>query len=268
MKLFYRALGQGPPLIILHGLYGSSDNWLTIAGKLKKYYHIYLIDQRNHGQSPHHPIHDYPSMCEDLDEFMQDQRLDKAILLGHSMGGKTALFFAACHPEKVMALIVADISPRTYEIGEGSGTSFQVHQKMMETMLHLDLDALRSRDEALKALEPSIPSERVRHFLLKNLTRDKNNRFKWKINLPVLYQQLPNILAGLDRDPRFQDIQLISFPVLFLKGGNSNYISDPDLPVIKKFFPYAEIETIPGTGHWLHAEQPDLFVKIILEFLE
>jgi len=266
MKLAHRELGEGPSLIILHGLYGSSDNWLSIARKLENHYHVFLVDQRNHGQSPHHPVHDFTALCDDLDEFIQDQRIDKAILLGHSMGGKTAMFYAVCHPEKVNALIVVDISPRTYQVREGSGTSFQMHKKMMEAMLNLDLKTFSSREEVMKALKPTIPSKRTRQFLLKNLARYNNNGFKWKINLPVLYKQLPNILKGLDSYSVLKDRQITSIPVLFIRGENSEYITEEDILIIQKHFPYAEVVTSPGTGHWLHAEQPDFFVTKILDF--
>ncbi|MCD6201611.1 MAG: alpha/beta fold hydrolase [Bacteroidales bacterium] len=267
MTLFYRELGEGPPLIILHGLYGSSDNWLSIARKLSDRYHIYLVDQRNHGQSPHDPVHDFPVLSDDLDEFILEHRLDHVILLGHSMGGKTALFYAVSHPDKTSALVVVDISPRTYHIGQGSGTSFGMHKEMMEAMLHSDVSLLSSRQQVMEALRPAIPQERVRQFLLKNLTRDDNHHFKWKINLPVLYDQLPNILKGLDSYPELKDRQITSFPVLFIKGEKSGYISEEDLPVIHQYFPLAEIEVIADAGHWVHAEQPEVFVKTILDFL-
>ncbi len=268
MKLFFREQGEGPGLIILHGLYGSSDNWLSIARKLSEQYHVYLVDQRNHGRSPHDPVHDFRALCNDLDEFIHDRNLEKAILLGHSMGGKTAMFYAACHPEEVQALIVVDISPRTYRLEGDSGTSFLLHKQMMEAMLQLDLQDITSRTEVLEKLKPSIPSERVRHFLLKNLIRKDDNSFAWKINLPVLYDQLPNILQGLDSDPQYRDKQFTSFPVLFIRGEDSGYITAEDLPAIRKYFPFAETITIPDAGHWLHAEQPEKFIRAVLDFLE
>ncbi len=135
-------------------------------------------------------------------------------------------------------------------------------------MLDLDLQTFSSRQEVTDALAPAIPQERIRQFLMKNLTRDDHNRFKWKINLPVLYEQLPNILKGLNSDPELRNKQVTSFPVLFIKGENSNYITEEDIPVIHKYFPYAETVVIPGAGHWLHAEQPELLVKTILDFLD
>jgi len=267
MKLFYRETGEGEPLVILHGLYGSSDNWMTVARRLGEDYHVFLLDQRNHGRSPHSPHHDYPSMVSDLETFANDRDLERFILLGHSMGGKTAMFFAARHPARIRALIPIDISPRTYRLTGDNGTSFSMHKKMMEALMQLDLATLHSRDEVMNALENTIPSVRIRQFLLKNLTRDENHRFRWKINLPVLYHSLENILAGLDEDPSLQGKQFSSFPVLFIRGADSGYIGEEDIPLIRRFFPGAEIATIPGTGHWLHAEQPQKFIRIILDFL-
>ncbi len=267
MKLFFRETGAGDPLVILHGLYGSSDNWMTVARQLGQYYHLFLPDLRNHGRSPHDTVHDYPSMVADLEEFVHDQGFDRFSLMGHSMGGKTAMYYALQHPGKINALISVDISPRTYRMEDKSGTSFGMHKKMMEAMLRLDLPAMRTRNEIMEALAGAIPSERVRQFLLKNLTRDEQNRFRWKINLPVLYNNLHNILAGPDSDPALKDKRFDTAPVLFLRGGNSNYITEEDIPLIHRFFPQAEIYTVPGAGHWLHAEQPEHLIRKVIDFL-
>lgn len=267
MKLFYRETGHGPDLIIIHGLYGSSDNWMSVARALSEDFHVYLIDQRNHGNSPHSPVHDYPSMCEDLAEFIADKNISNPVILGHSMGGKTAMFYAACHPEEISALIVVDISPRTYIIREDSGERFSGHKKIMEAMMQLDLEHITTRQEALDALATSIPAERVRQFLLKNLYRDEQNRFRWKINIEALYRNLPEILKGLDHDPLAEGKSFSGFPVLFVRGGDSTYIQDSDIVLIRKIFPYAEIVTIPGTGHWVHAEQPGIFLETVRSFL-
>ncbi len=267
MKLFFRETGAGAPLVILHGLYGSSDNWMTVARQLGQHYHVYLPDLRNHGRSPHDPRHDYPSMVADLEEFIRDRGLEQFVLMGHSMGGKTAMYYALQHPRRLHALIPVDISPRTYRLHSDSGTSFSLHKQMMEAMLQLDLPAMRTRNEVMEALSKAIPSERVRQFLLKNLTRDEQNRFRWKINLPVLYDSLPRILLGPDSDPLLKEKHFDAAPVLFLRGGNSNYITDEDIPLIRKFFPQAEIRTIPGAGHWLHAEQPERLINEVVGFL-
>jgi pimeloyl-ACP methyl ester carboxylesterase len=267
MKLFYRETGSGFPLVILHGLYGSSDNWMTLARQLGKEFHVFLPDQRNHGRSPHSPRHDYPAMVADLEEFVTERGLQRFILLGHSMGGKTAMFYALQHPEKITALIPVDISPRTYHLTGDSGSSFRQHKKLMEAMLRLDLSALRSREEVTEALAEAIPSLRIRQFLLKNLTRDGQNHFRWKINLPALHDNLEKILTGLDSDPLLSQKQLDNAPVLFVRGANSGYITDEDIPLIHRFFPQAQIQTIPAAGHWLHAEQPEQFLHTVTDFL-
>lgn len=267
MKLFYRETGEGEPLVILHGLYGSSDNWMTVARQLGKHFHVYLPDQRNHGQSPHSTRHDYPAMVDDLEEFAGSLGPGRFILMGHSMGGKTAMFFALRHPQRISALIPVDISPRTYAAGSDKGTSFALHKKMMEAMLRLDLTTMHSRDEVTEALAREIPSLRIRQFLLKNLTRDERHRFRWKINLPVLYDNLGKILEGPDRDPQLRERRFTEAPVLFIRGGASDYLPDDDLPLIHRFFPQARISTLAGAGHWLHAEQPGPFLQTVTEFL-
>ncbi len=267
MRLFYRETGEGEPLVILHGLYGSSDNWMTIARKLGEHYHVILPDQRNHGQSPHSRRHDYPAMAADLEELACRLHLDRFILMGHSMGGKTAMFFALRHPQRISALIPLDISPRTYRISSDNGTSFALHKKIMEAMLRLDLAALHSRDEVTEALARNIPPLKIRQFLLKNLTRDDRHRFRWKINLPALYDNLEKILEGPDRDPELRERRFTGAPVLFIRGGASAYLPDDDLPLIHRFFPQARIHTLAGAGHWLHAEQPEPFIRTVTEFL-
>ncbi len=267
MKLFFRETGSGMPLVILHGLYGSSDNWMSIARQLADDYRVILPDQRNHGESPHSPVHNYPALIADLEAFVRDRELDHFILMGHSMGGKTAIYYALQHPERVAALIPVDISPRTYRLTGDPGTSFSQHKKMMEAMLRLDLSALRIRQEVTDALAGAIPSLRIRQFLMKNLARDDQGRFRWKINLPALYDNLEKILPGPDSDPLLSQKQFTSAPVLFVRGARSGYITKEDMPVIRRFFPQAQIKTLPDAGHWLHAEQPELFLHTVTDFL-
>jgi len=268
MKLFHRKYGEaGPPLIIVHGLYGASDNWVTIARELAEDHEVYVVDQRNHGESPQADVHDYASMRDDLAEFMDDQGIEKASLLGHSMGGKTVMLFAMTWPERVESLIVVDIAPVAYhELAEESHTT-AIHSKMIDAMMELDLDSLESRDEASAALAPKIGSERIRLFLMKNLTRDKNQQFKWKINLPVLKKYLDEIMDALPADKVISEGGIKGFPVVFFKGEESDYIRPGHYDLIRKIFPTAEIISIPKAGHWVHAEQPDLLVKNIKYFL-
>lgn len=268
MKLFHRKYGtSGPPLIIVHGLYGASDNWVHIARELSESHEVFIVDQRNHGASPHSTEHNYEVMMEDLLEFMDEQQLEKSILLGHSMGGKTTMFFAERYPERVSALIVVDIAPISYHARAVTSHISGNHAKMIDAMLELNLSTLESRDEASRALATKIGSERIRMFLLKNLTRDENKLFKWKINLPVLRDNLSAVLDGLDIDTIRSKGGITGFPVLFISGENSDYIKAEDHMTIRMVFPTAEIVSISGSGHWVHAEKPELLVKNVRYFL-
>lgn len=265
MDLFFRKFGDGPPFIILHGLYGSSDNWVSTGRKLSANYEVYLVDQRNHGKSPHSPQHNYHLLKEDLLEFMDKQSIDKAIILGHSMGGKTAMFFAVDYPERVNNLIVADISPIAYK--NKKSTQLLFHSTIINAMLHIDFKHVKNREDIDQMLSSSIPSERVRQFLLKNVSRTKDNQFKWSLNLESISNELENIMDGLTIENFKDGNGITGFPVLFIKGEKSDYIESTDREAIKTVFPFAEIETIPNAGHWLHAEQPKLFLEIIQNFL-
>jgi len=268
MKLFHRKYGtSGPPLIIVHGLYGASDNWVNIARELAGSYEVFVVDQRNHGASPHSKEHNYEVMMEDLKEFMDDQQLEKAILLGHSMGGKTIMFFAERYPERVSSLIVVDIAPIPYHDLAVTSHIAGNHSKMIDAMLELKLSTIESREEASRALAVKIGSERIRMFLLKNLTRGEDKQFKWKINLSVLKDNLSAILEGLDIDTIRSNGGITGFPVLFISGEESDYIKAEDHTTIKTVFPTAEIVFIKNSGHWVHAEQPALLIKNINYFL-
>lgn len=261
MELFFRKYGQGPPLIIIHGLYGSSDNWVSIGRELANDFEVLLIDQRNHGRSPHSNDHNYQLLKEDLREFMDKQSIEKAIIIGHSMGGKTAMFFAAEYPERVSHLIVADISPRSYKSSKSS--QLLAHTKIIKGMFNLDFYGITNREDIDAILAKSIPENRIRQFLLKNIKRTKDNEYSWSLNIKTIRNELVNILEGLDDNHS----EIMGFPVLFIKGANSDYISDEDIRIIQKIFPYADIETIPEAGHWLHAEQPELFLKKVRDFI-
>ena len=191
MNLFFRKYGSGPPIIIVHGLYGASDNWVQIAKILGSHFEIFLIDQRNHGRSPHNPVHTYPAMRDDLLEFMDQQGIPAAILLGHSMGGKTIMFFAADHPDRTAGLIVIDIAPKTYQGSKGPLS----HQSIMKTMSGIDFEGIKTRAEVDKKLTRDLPSKRVRQFLMKNLHRNKDQTFSWSLNLESLRNNLDHILG-------------------------------------------------------------------------
>lgn len=267
MELFYRKYGQGPSLIIVHGLYGSSDNWTGIARALGKYFEVYVVDQRNHGRSPHSPKHNYELMKNDLYEFVERHSIGKAIFLGHSMGGKSVMFFAAAHPEKVNGLIVVDIAPKSYKLTAKAMKKTIDHETILRSMAKVDFSSVQSRGEVDKALAIDIGLERVRLFLMKNLERDGQKGFRWKINVETLIKCLDSILSGMNEKDFEKGGEITGFPVLFIKGANSDYILDSDLPLIKTIFPYSEFAVIPKTGHWLHVEQPELLVESILEFM-
>jgi esterase len=264
MKLFYRKFGDGPPLIILHGLYGSSDNWVTIARRLGDSYTVYLPDQRNHGQSPHSNIHDYDSMRDDLFELLTDLRLKKIFLVGHSMGGKTAIAFAARWPEMINGLIVADISPFTGE--KTKLLVYNQHITILKAILSIDISSIRSRGQAESLLLEKIPSEKVRAIIMKNLQRNAGERFSWKMNPVSLYNNLENIMAGIDLSEGFSQ-PVTGFPVIFLKGSDSDYLSLSDMVLIKKVFPTAELIEIKGAGHWIHADKPEEVIRQIRNLL-
>ncbi|MFW5720975.1 MAG: alpha/beta fold hydrolase [Bacteroidota bacterium] len=265
MDLFFRKFGEGPPLIILHGLYGSSDNWVSIGRKLSENYKVYILDQRNHGKSPHTPQHNYKLLKEDLLEFMDKQSIDKAIILGHSMGGKTAMFFAVDYPERINSLIIVDISPKSYN--DTNSIQLLSHSTIINSMYKVDLSKVKTREDIDKILSQTISSKRVRQFLLKNVNRTKDNRFAWSINLESISNELENIMDGLNIESFKKGAGITGFPVLFIKGEKSDYIETSDKTVIETIFPFAEIETIPDAGHWLHAEQPEIFLKTIQKFL-
>ena len=267
MELFFRQFGHGSPVIILHGLYGSSDNWVTTGKILAEDFKVFLIDQRNHGNSPHSPEHNYNVLKNDLLQFMNDHNLEKAVLIGHSMGGKTAMSFATEYSERVQALIVVDIAPGPYKNDFHAVSKTPNFMNIMSAMLGVDFSKVKSRSDADKQLEPVIPSARSRQFLLKNIVRTKDNQYTWKLNIKALYDQLPEIMDGLKIKNFTENDRIRKFPVLFIKGEKSNFISADDTDIIQTIFPESRIITIPDAGHWLHAEKPDLFIKTVKDFL-
>ena len=261
MKLFHRSYGNGPPLIILHGLYGSSDNWVSIAKMVSEHYTVYLPDLRNHGLSPHSEVMNYQAMSEDLLELAQQLNLNNFFLAGHSMGGKVAMSFALTWPEKISGLLIVDISPFVNEFGKNN--EYLKHKTILEAMYKLNLSKITTRNDADAELKKKIKSEKIRGFILKNLQRSTENKFTWKPNVPVLLNNLESIMESIDPGT-IPDEQITGFPVIFLKGSESDYIKKEDYPAILKIFPAAEINEIQGAGHWLHADKPEEFVKSLL----
>lgn len=254
MKLFYREFGNGQPLIILHGLFGMSDNWVSLGRKLGEYFHVYLLDLRNHGQSPHSPEFNYPVLAADLLEFLQDNKIQAANLLGHSLGGKASMLFSLQHSEMVRKLIVVDIAPKAY--------SHPHFKQFLKLLLNMDLGKIHSRIESDRILAAKIPQTAIRQFLLKNLRRNEQNRFEWKLNLKALYENLDKVLEAIDSGGKTFD-----GPVLFLRGERSDYIKDEDIPQIKELFPKAVIKTVPGATHWVHADNPQFVLQTVTDFV-
>lgn len=265
MELFFRKVGENKPaLIIMHGLYGASDNWMNIAKLWSSSYEVFLLDLRNHGRSPHSDDHTYQAMRDDVITFMDAQNIQKAIIVGHSMGGKVAMHIAMKVPERINALIVVDIAPKNYTVENDENVAR--HDRILNSMHSLDLEKLKRREDINQFLSTAIPEERTRLFIMKNLKRTKQQTFEWKLNLPIIYKEILNITKGFDDE----DIVLntTGFPVLFIRGERSKYIQDKDEDRILEFFPFADIETIENAGHWIHAEQPEALSEMLIEFLE
>ena len=252
MELHFRALGEGPPLILLHGLLGSLDNWLPLGRKFATQFTVFAVDQRNHGLSPHSDEFGYDTMARDLHEFMQAQGLRSAHVLGHSMGGKTAMQFALLYPDQVDKLVVVDISPRAHD-ARNTGT--------IQALLALDLSAFQHRPELDAALAASVPDLELRQFLLKNVGRDKSGAFRWKVNLSAIWENRRHLAAALDSPSQFRK------PALFVRGGKSDFVTDTEGELIRRLFPRAVIETIPNAGHWVHVDAPEELSRSVMEFL-
>jgi len=253
MKLAFRKIGSGKPLFILHGLFGSSDNWQTLSKSFAEFFTVYLIDARNHGRSPHSNEFSYALMSDDLLELMADEGLEKIILLGHSMGGKTAMQFAVSHPHKVEKMIIVDIGPKKYPA---------TNQFVVDALDTFDPQNLSSRKEAEVLLAKYIPEESVKQFLLKNLYWNENQKLQWRFNYQSLKENLKAVGEVTPMPPNPIDI-----PVLFLKGEKSDYIFLADIKLMQAMFPQAQLQVIPNAGHWVHADKPKEFVEAVLKFL-
>lgn len=251
MKLFYRQSGEGDPLIILHGLFGSSDNWYSLAKVFAQFNTVYLVDQRNHGQSPHSPDFNYKLLTEDLNDFVTEHQIVNPVVLGHSMGGKVAMNFAVKYPDKLKKLIVVDIVPKKYPVH---------HDHILEGMMAIPLATLTTRTEADTILGGYVTEPEVRQFLLKNLARNSNGGFTWKINLEAIGQHIEELGDGMQYSGTYER------PTLFIKGSRSNYFNDGDELMMKAIFSKLETVTL-DTGHWVQAEKPEEFAKAALQFL-
>jgi esterase len=251
MNLHYRELGSGQPFVILHGLFGSSDNWQTHAKKLADYYRVILVDQRNHGHSSWSNEFSYELMAEDLLELCNDLALTNFILMGHSMGGKTAMTFAKNHENLISKLIIVDMGIKQYPMH---------HQQILEGLNSINLSEIESRSQAENSLSQFVESPGVKQFLLKNLYWNDEKKFSWRMNIPVLEREMQEILKKITFD---KEILIHS---LFIRGEYSNYILDEDWEEIEEVFPDSNLITIQNAGHWVHAEAPKDFIDKVLSF--
>lgn len=251
MLLHYKELGEGKPLVILHGLFGTSDNWQTHAKKLGEYYRVILVDQRNHGHSPWSEDFTYEYLADDLERLIIHLGIDQFTLIGHSMGGKTAMYYSQKYPTRLEKMVIVDIGIKQYPMH---------HNEIIKGIKSLDLTTISSRSAAEQAMIPFVDSYGVRQFLLKNLYWVEKGKFAWRMNVDVLEREMEEILAPI---PNIE----VWTPTLFLRGAMSNYILDEDWDAIEEIFPDATLETIEYAGHWVHSEQPDEFIEKVLGFI-
>lgn len=255
MKLAYREFGEGQPLIILHGLFGQSDNWNTLAKQFaEKGFRVFTIDQRNHGLSPHSNSWNYEVMADDLKELIDDHKLKNPVVLGHSMGGKTVMFFEYKYPGVADKLIIADISPRAYE---------PHHNEVLSALHAVDFAVIKTRKDAEAKLNEYIQDFGTKQFLLKNIywKDGDNNVMDWRFNLKVISDNYNNIGVSV---PEFKS----NVDCLIIRGEKSNYITDGDKHDFEKRFSRFELITIPQAGHWVHAEKPKEFFEAVVGFIK
>ena len=236
----------------MHGLFGMLDNWQTIAKKLAEDYMVYLVDLRDHGKSEHTDEFNYLLLAQDIAEFLESEWIHEAYIIGHSMGGKTALQLVKDHPDLVEKLIVVDIGIKSYKGG---------HEIILEALKTVPIDEVETRKEVEEHLSQYIPELGIRLFLMKNLTRNKKGGYRWKMNLNLLIKHYQDILAGITFD------HVVDTPTLFIRGGKSGYILDQDLKELSSHFEDMQLVTIADAGHWVHAEQPNELLSVIKSFL-
>jgi esterase len=247
------AVANAEPLIVLHGLFGAAINWRYICQSLAVERNVYALDLRNHGRSPHEGSMSFPHMAGDIVEFMDTHKLPPCTILGHSLGGKVAMQTALMRPERFRRLIVADIAPKQYP---------PRHDDIFEAIDIINKNVIASRQQADELVKSILPHQATRLFLLTNLRRDDAGKFSWRTNVDAIrgnYATIsgPPVAHGSSYDK----------PVLFIKGGRSPYIKEEDWPKIRRLFPNAELQTIEQSGHWVHTEQPEEFLKIVKQFL-
>jgi len=253
VNLFYRRSGSGKPLLILHGLFGLSDNWAGLSKFFAEKYDTILVDLRNHGQSPHDAVFNYQSMAADVAALIHKLELNDVYLIGHSMGGKVAMELARQSPELIQKMIIADIGTKYYP---------PHHQSIMKALFSVDLSNLKSRKQAEEMMSPFISNLGVMQFLLKNLFWPKPEVMAWRFNLKAIAEQIEEVGKALENNV------IIDIPTLFIRGELSDYILDQDWDSVQTQFPNAQLQTIEKAGHWLHAEQPQSFYHAVIHFFK
>ncbi len=256
MELFFRKYGESgnQPIIILHGLFGISDNWVSYARRIAmEGFEVFVVDQRNHGQSPQSDNFNYLALTDDLFDFIDDNEIEEPIIIGHSMGGKVAMRFALENPHLVGKLVVVDITLKAYGPRDN-------HRQIIEAMKSVDFSSITSRADVEQQLSRLIPDIRIRQFIMKNLHRKEKNEFEWRIYLEGLENSLDQMFDAIDTITKFNK------PTLFVKGGASDYILIEDFPQIRYNFPNAEIITIAGATHWVHVEAMERFYQLTMGF--
>lgn len=255
MKLFFHKLGTGPALVILHGLFGVSDNWVTLGKRFGERFRVIIPDLRNHGRSPHSQLFDFPSIEQDILELIEEETEGTVMLIGHSLGGRVAINLALHHSRIISRLVIVDISLRKYP-------PHREHLDLIEAMNALDLTKLASRLDVDRRLREHIPNAKLRLFLMKNLYWSERGRLAWRLNLPVISESLASIFDGGGVSGQYRG------PTLFVRGERSDYILESDLPAICEKFPGAVVRTIKGATHWVHADNPGEFYRVVSSFLE
>jgi len=253
MKLFYRRMGEGKPLVLLHGLLGSSDNLLPIGKYFADNYEVFIPDIRNHGHSPHSDVMSLEALSNDILVFFDDHNISEAILMGHSMGGKIAMQFALNNMSRIEKLIVVDIGVKKYASD---------NLKHKQTILEMNFNAISSRKEVKIMLKEKVVDEGLVKLILKNIESKGHNLFGWRSNVEAIYANVPNILDAVVSDEVFNK------PTLFIKGAYSDYITPEDLPAIKKNFPLMRIDTVPDAGHWVHVDDKGYFINAVERFMK
>lgn len=252
--LYSKIEGSGQPLVIMHGFLGMSDNWKTLGTQfVEQGYQVHLLDLRNHGRSFHSDDFSYELMVQDVYDYCSANYLANIDIIGHSMGGKVAMLLAATYPELIRKLVVADIGPKYYA---------PHHQDILRGLNSVDFSTKPSRNEVDALLSVAIPDFGTRQFLLKSLYWKEPGQLAFRFNLNVFNQKIEQIGKPLPED------SYVDLPTLFIRGGNSKYIEDNDIPEIKRQFPNSDIKTILGAGHWLHAENPALFFEFCMDFFK